>query len=95
MAWVVASRSERSERRSKSAAVSSGNCAASAAKRRSRTARVAGESTLHSASTGSSSLFEAACHGRMRSPGPSSSALTWSATISSREMTPSRMSSPM
>ena len=34
------------------------------------------------------------CHGRSRSPGPSSSALTWSATISSRESTPSSTSRP-
>ena len=73
----------------------SGYCDASAAKRRSSTASVDGESTLHSASTGSSSLLDAACHGRIRSPGPSSSALTWSATISSRAITPSSTSRPM
>ena len=95
IACVVASRSERSDRRSNSAAVISGHCAISAAKRRSSTASVVGESTVHSASTGSSPVFDAACHGRIRSPGPSSSALTWSATISSRAITPSSTSRPM
>ena len=54
-----------------------------------------GESTVHSASTGSSPVFDAGCQGRSRSPGPSSSALTWSATISSRAITPSITSRPM
>ena len=53
IACVVASRSERSLRRSNSAAVTSGQRASSAAKRRSRTAKEEGESTDHSTSTGS------------------------------------------